>query len=280
MMMAKRVRLGGLAVPAVALGVIVTLALGHSQAETSQAVTDGAMAVDCDTTEGGIQSDCIYPPGASFQVEVHVTDPPADGYFQIQAKLEWTEGALNYLPAESYADETLWSECTIPARSNNWEDYGVPSVLLACAPQPDLPVGDTFTGAVFTFEFQCESAPDAVSALGLDPNESVLDLISSVNELPPLQGGTIFSDSFLEPIDPALTGATVACGDVPGTGGEPGVSGSFVQDVTVSPALPATGAALDADGGFSAGLWALIGALLVVAAAGLALFGRRSSRPR
>ena len=164
----------------------------------------------------------------------------------------------------------------------------MPSLVFACARQPALTVGDTFTGAVFTFEFRCESAPDAVSPLGLDPSQSVLDLISRQDdeaELPD-QYGTIFADSFTQPIDPALTGATVACGEVSGTGGGPEVAltggdfGSFVQDVTVSPALPATGAALDADGGFGAGRWALIGALLVAAAAGLALFGRRSTRAR
>ena len=57
-----------------------------------------------------------------------------------------------------------------------------------------------------------------------------------------------------------------------------GEFGSFVQDVTVSPALPETGAGLEAGGGLSVGLWAMIGALLVAAAAGMTVFGWRSTR--
>ena len=45
-----------------------------------------------------------------------------------------------------------------------------------------------------------------------------------------------------------------------------------------APTLPTTGAVLEADGGLSVGLRAMIGALLVAAAAGLALYSRRSVR--
>ena len=90
----------------------------------------------------------------------------------------------------------------------------------------------------------------------------------------------------------SATGTTDANGDVSvtlpaGTTAETvqvqadcGDFGSFVQDVTVSPALPVTGAALAADGGFSVSLWAMIGALLVATAAGLTVFGWRSTRAR
>ena len=172
------------------------------------------MAVDCDASQAGVQSDCTYAPGSSFQAEVHVIQPPADGYFQIQAKLGWTEGAVNYLPAAPSA-EALWSNCTIPASVNNWERIGVPSLVIACAPLPGLAEGDSFTGAVFTFEFQCESLPAGSPPAGLAPNQSVLDLISSVNESAPAQGGTIFLAAGLRPIAPALTGATVTCGEPP-----------------------------------------------------------------
>ena len=90
----------------------------------------------------------------------------------------------------------------------------------------------------------------------------------------------------------SATGTTDANGDVSvtltaGTTAETvqvtadcGDFGSFVQDVTVSPALPTTGAALGADGGFSVNLWAMIGSLLLTAAAGLTVFGWRSTRAR
>ena len=377
MKIGRVVRLGSLLVAGVALIVVVLFAFGHAQAGTSQAADHGAMAVDCDTTQGGVQTDCTYAPGSTFQVDVHVTDPPAVGYAIFQVKLGWTEGVVNYLPAASPADEALWSNCTIAASVNNWTDQDppVPSVLLGCAPFPPLTEGDTFTGAIVTFEFQCKSAPAALSPpAGLDPDQSVLELLSSTNEGEPSQGGTTFGDTFLTPIDPALTGATVTCGEVPPTDTptapdptatpppDTGVSltsgdtiidvgesteltftvtddagntvegvdctftivgpdgtdaslgsttgttdangdvsvtltggttaetvqveadcgdfGSFVQDVTVSPTLPTTGAELAADGGFSVGLWAMIGGLLVAAAAGLTVFGWRSTRAR
>ena len=374
MKIGRVVRLGSLLVAGVALIGVVLFAFGHSQAGTSQAADHGAMAVDCDTTQGGVQAECTYAPGSTFQVEVHVTAPPAVGYGIFQVKLGWTEGVVNYLPAGP-ADEALWSNCTIAASVNNWTDQvpPVPSVLLGCAPFPALLEGDTFTGAIVTFEFQCKSAPAALSPpAGLDPDQSVLELLSSTNEGEPSQGGTTFGDTFLTPIDPELTGATVTCGEVdepdptatpvPTDGGDEGVNltkgdtiidvgesteltftvtddagntvegvdctfsivgpdgtdaslgsttgttdangdvsvtltggttaetvqveadcgdfGSFVQDVTVSPTLPSTGAGLAPDGGFSVGLWAMIGALLVAAAAGLTVFGWRSTRAR
>ena len=330
------------------------------------------MAVDCDASQGGIQTDCTYAPGSTFNIEVHVTDLPAGGYFIIQAKLGWTEGVVNYVPAAA-GDEALWGPCTIAASTNNWTETGVPSLLIACAPLPQLDPGDTTLGAVFTFEFTCKGTPEAASPpAGLDPDQSALDLISGINEPEPSQGGTFFGDSGLQELDPALTGATVTCGEVPptdtptapdptatplpdtgvflssgdtviavgestvltftvkddsgntvegadctfsilgpdgtdatlssatgttdangdvsvtltaGTTAETvqveadcGEFGSFVQDVTVSPTLPLTGAGLEAGGGLSVGLWAMIGALLVAAAAGLTVFGWRSTR--
>jgi hypothetical protein len=57
--------------------------------------------------------------------------------------------------------------------------------------------------------------------------------------------------------------------------------GSSVLEATVAPSLPETGAgALDAQRGAGAGLWAMIGALLVAAVAGLSLYGWRSVRSR
>ena len=377
MKLGRIVRLGGLLVAGVALSAVVVFALGHSQAGTSQAAMHGAMAVDCDAGTSGVQIDCSYAPGSSFQIEVHVTAPPAGGYGAFQAKLEWTEGVTNYLPTEAASDEALWSNCSIAVRINNWELSGEPSVGFGCVTFPPLPVGDTFTGPVLTFEFQCKSAPDSGSPpAGLDPNQSVLNLVP--NEPFPAPGGTFFTDVGLQPIDPALTGATITCeegapspaatptpdgdGDGDGDGeGEGGVSltdgetvieagedteltftvkdsdgntvegvdcafsivgpdgtdaslssatgttdangdvsvtltggtkaetvqvevdcgsfGSFVQDVTVSPTLPTTGAEL-AEGGLSVGLWTMIGALLIAAAAGLTVFGWRSTRAR
>ena len=70
----------------VAVGVVVLalLALDQSQAGTSQAVAHGAMAVDCDASQSGIQTACTYAPGSSFNIEIHITQAPAGGYNKTQ----------------------------------------------------------------------------------------------------------------------------------------------------------------------------------------------------
>ena len=230
----------------------------------------GAMEVDCDVSAAGVQGDCTYSTGGTFSMQVHVTAPPEDGYFLFQAKIEWTDGVLNYLPTAEAEDEALWPQCTIAERANNWEAIGVPSVIIGCAPFPSLPVGDTFTGAVLTFEFQCKSAPLAALSppAGMAPNQSVLDLISSVNEPHPSQGGTIFVGAGLRPIAPALTGATVTCAEpmptptdtpmptltpIPPT---PHGSHSSVAGIT----LPQTGAGSAGSGGAGVLTWLAAGA--------------------
>ena len=280
----KRIKLRGVLIVAMALSLIAALGWGHSQAGTSLAQeTDGAMAVDCDATQGGIQSECTYLPGSSFNIQIHITQPPAGGYNSSQAKVEWTEGVVNYLPTASLADEALASNCTILGRSNNWEELDLPSVVFVCTPTPAGLFTDT--GAFLTFEFQCNRDPNAPSpSAGLEPDQSLLRLVPLTGDV---QQGSHFTDldsAAIEP-GPTLTNATVTCGDGPADGEpEAGVSltggdfGTFVQDVTVSPALPSTGASLEAGGGLSVGLWAMIGALLVAAAAGMTVFGWRSTR--
>ena len=284
----KQIKLRGVLVAAMALSLIAALGGGHSQAGTSLAQeTDGAIEVDCDAAQGGIQSECTYVPGSSFNIQIHITQPPAGGYNSSQAKVEWTVGVVNYLPTASLADEALASNCTILGRSNSWEEFGLPSVVFVCTPTPAGLFTDT--GAFLTFEFQCNSDPNAPSPpAGLESDQSLLRLVPRPGDV---QQGSHFTDlnsAAIEP-GPTLTNATVTCGDGP-TDGAPGPAGeasqtggdfgSFVQDVTVSPTLPTTGAELAADGGFSVGLWAMIGGLLVAAAAGLTVFGWRSTRAR
>jgi len=201
-------------VVAVGVIVLVLLALGQSQAGTSQAggATDGAMAVDCDASQGGIQSACTYAPGSSFNIQIHITQPPAGGYNTRQAKVEWTEGVVNYLPTADPGDEALGPNCTIPARVNNWEGLSMPSVLFACVPFPAPDPLLTDTGAFLTFEFQCKGTPVALSPpAGLESNQALLRLVPRPGD--PQQGShfTDLSNAAIEP-GPALTNATVTCG--------------------------------------------------------------------
>ncbi len=206
---ANPVRLGGLLVLAAALAVVAVLSLGHLQAGTSLAGSPGAMAIDCDATQAGVQPDCSYGPGTTFKIQVHVTDPPAGGYFGFQAKVRWVDGVVNYLPNETdgASAEALWPLCGVPARTVNTP--GEPSVLFGCVPFPAPAVGDTFTGAVLEFEFNCKSDFSGVSPPpGLNDNQSSLELVPRAGDN---QLGTHFLDANLSAIDPTLGSATVTC---------------------------------------------------------------------
>src|SRR3989337_102144 len=94
---------------AVAVAIVViwlTLAHGEPHVGTSLAGgTNGAMAVDCNTSQAGVQAACQYAPGAAFAVQVNITQAPSVGYSGFQAKLTWDPGVVNYEPAPDLAEE-------------------------------------------------------------------------------------------------------------------------------------------------------------------------------
>jgi DNA-binding CsgD family transcriptional regulator len=157
----------------------------------------GSMAVDCAAATAGIQSDCQYASGASFSIQVHVTQPPSQGYFAFQTKLRWSDEQLDYLPASDPADSGLWHRCDIAAWSDG-QPSGEASLLFGCLPFPALSEGDATTGAIVEFQFQCQE--DGLTSLTLMPREG------------DPQGGTYFDDGFLGSIDPTLAEATIQCG--------------------------------------------------------------------
>jgi len=284
----KHVRIGGL-VAVLAVAAVVALAFGHSQAGSSVAgAPDGAMAIDCDASQAGVQANCTYAPGTTFNINVNVTSLPADGYFGFQAKVRWTDGIVNYVPTEAAADEALWPDCTIAARSINTP--GDPSVLLGCVPFPSLGAGSTVTGPIVTFEFNCKVVdPADLSPPGSTPLASLM----LVPEAGDIQNGTHFLDANGNRVQPALTDASVTCADEEPTPptptpteGEPGVTptegaptGTPEGIVVAATVLPETGIGFTSTGsGGDAGVWALIGALIAAGAAGLAGFGWRYAR--
>lgn len=201
---AKPVRLGGLLVLAAALAVVAGLSWSHLQAGPSLAGGGGAMTIDCDAAQAGIQAECSYAPGSNFDIQVHVPTAPSGGYFGFQAKTAWVEGVVNYMPTTAPADEALWPECTVPARTINSNA----TMLFGCVPFPLPTVGDTFTGAVLQFQFNCKSTFPTSPPAGLDVNQSSLDLVPRAGDS---QLGTHFLDANLSAIDPTLTGAVVTC---------------------------------------------------------------------
>ena len=228
-----------------ALGVLVLMAFlllgGEGEAgaslvetETSAAISDppsapppggsGRVAVDCAAAVAGIQSACAYPAEATFDVEIHVTQAPEEGYFGFQTKLRW-EAALVYLASDNPAQEALWPECDLSLRRDN-QPQGDPSLLFGCAPFPALSEGATDTGAVLRFRLRCQQ--EGSTPLLLVPRQG------------DPQGGTYFLDSRLAALDPGLTSAQVTCGSPPpcppGGCSTPAPTSAPLPDATAPPA--------------------------------------------
>ena len=153
--------------------------------------------MDCDAASAGIQSSCEYASGASFSIQVHVTEAPSEGYFGFHTKLRWSDEQLDYLPAIEPADSALWHRCDIAVLSDG-QSIGEASLAFGCLPLQFLSEGDTTTGAIVEFLFQCQE--DGLTNLTLMPIEG------------DPQGGTHFLDGFNTPIGPALAEATIRCG--------------------------------------------------------------------
>ena len=155
------------------------------------------MAVDCAAASAGIQSSCQYPSGAGFSIQVHVTQAPSGGYFGFQTKLAWSDEQLDYLPASQAADSALWHLCDIPMLVDG-QLIDQASLAFGCMQLQAPSEGDTTTGAILEFRFQCQE--DGLTTLALMP----------VAGDP--HGGTFFVDGFLQPIEPALAEASIQCG--------------------------------------------------------------------
>ncbi len=196
----KQIKLGGLLVAALAVGVLLAMGWGHTQAGPSLAgAPDGTLAVDCNTGQAGVQSACTYDPGATFDVDVHIVQANSAGYVGYQAKLSWDGGVVNLLVGASAAEQAIGPACDIPARSPEPPTGSSPQLFGCVAfPAPDPPL--TTTGAVIKFEFQCKASPSST--------QSPITLI-------PLPGdpnnGSHFLDSNLSPVEATLNSATITC---------------------------------------------------------------------
>ena len=151
--------------------------------------------MDCDASTSGLQSNCAYPVGATFDAQIHVVAAPTGGYYSHQMKVRWSDSQLDYLPTSNPADENLWDECTLPLRLNN--NPPDPSVLFGCTPLPPLRTGEVGTGPVLQFQFQCLQAGNAT-----------LQLVPRAGDP---QNGSHFLDATLNAIDPAIANAAVSC---------------------------------------------------------------------
>jgi hypothetical protein len=289
----RRIRLASLAV-ALTVGALAAILIGSQFASPAGAQAPGAMAVDCDAgtpfdetaavpdlgqiadLTPGVQTDCNVSTGGTFAIAIHNT-PPSGGYDNFQVKIRWSDAALNYMPYADAANEAIWPQCDIPART--YEEPGIPpnnpadmgAILYGCAQFAFPPETEMDTEAVLKFRFQCATDVPAT-----------IELIARAGDV---QQGSHFLDPAGNTVDGALSSATVNCGVEPvptptaPTGGEtPEPTADTGAGTAVPTALPGTGFG-EQDGGQGGNLWLLVGAL-AVAAGGLTFFGWRYAQSR
>ncbi len=200
----------------------------------------------CDTTGGDTK--CYIEPGSTFTLEVSLDSMPeaADSY-------EGFDIVLNYAGltvVEDSADPEAWPDCGFPA---TFYDAGL--VAMSCA--IGIESGpSTHLGVIGTAEFTCSASGSITMPFGV--------------------GNTILQVDVATPVtEDAPETLTINCGERPTPTEEPEAT------ATAAPALPVTGMpGGTSDDGADAALWALIGALLTVGVAGVAVFGLRYARSR
>jgi hypothetical protein len=155
----------------------------------------GGMAVDCHASAPGIQDACTYRTGEQFDVQVHFTHAPAEGFVAFDVFMSWPD-TLGYLPTAETEDELLWTECDAAPRSyTNHPEIG-PWLIFGCLPMPRQSY--TTSGAVLQFGYTC--AQDGVALIDLRAPDGVLP-----------NGSSRFSSDRLELVFPALSPATITC---------------------------------------------------------------------
>lgn len=171
--------------------------------------SEATLAVDCDVTTDGVQSDCSYATGEGFSVQLSLTEAVESGFVAFDTETRWDNAVLDYLPASNPADEALWKTCDyalrVDDRTHQYDDGRLPqpSVHFGCVegPRDD---GEAFqfapelnAGPILQYQFRCLS--DGTSTVELLPRDDE-------------QFGTYFLQSTVAFVDPTLTSATITCG--------------------------------------------------------------------
>jgi DNA-binding CsgD family transcriptional regulator len=180
----------------------------ETPAATPPPFGNGAMAVDCDAVLSGIQAVCAYPSGSDFVTQVHVVYPPGVGYTALQVKLRWPNATLLYAGARQ-ASPDCW-----PAALYDPRPFPDPTITVGCLAPLARPVYTL--GAVIEFEWRCQQ--DGVTPLELRVGEGPF--------------GTYFteSDVYAGLYDPAVSHATVMCGQCPVGCAPPPEAGAIALD--------------------------------------------------
>ncbi len=158
----------------------------------------GAMALDCDTTVPGVQRSCWFPGGSTFDVQVHVVEPPTEGYNGFDALTHWSDDLLTYQRG-SYDREVLLEHCAAERLLSP-----PASLYLGCLFAGEY-VPNMDSGAAFQFRYHCGQGGDALVELTPPPPGSPFTTFTTLS-------GTVV---------PTLAGAAITCGPCPAGGCPP-----------------------------------------------------------
>ena len=254
-----RITLGRLAVIGAALAAVFIM----SHFAQAPALADDAAQMSL-SVSGCSGDECNLDTGETFTLSVNVDEAPETGYVLVQSFIDYGPN-LTYSMTDTPAEEMLWPD-------------GSPDVIVrdSIAPNtvlhggltgviPPLPLS-TYEGVVFEVELQCSDS--------FSTND--VQLLASGD---PVAGtsGALFNAEGAEQIIPKVGSVSVTCGAEPTATPEPDATPG--PDVTDFPSS-GSGALSTGNGGSSATLWLVIGALAVVGAAGLGASGWRMSRGR
>lgn len=248
-----------------------TLAAVFMMSHFAQAPALADDAAQMSLSVSGCSGDeCNLDTGETFTLSVNVDDAPDTGYVLVQSFIDYGTN-LTYSMTDSPAEEMPWPD-------------GSPDVIVrdSLAPGtvlhgsltgviPPLPLS-TYEGPVFELAFQCSESFSANDVQLLPSGDPVA-----------LTNGALFNAEGAEQIIPKVSSVTVNCGVAPDEPAPDETPDADVPDGDVPDGgLPSSGSGplSTGDGGPSATLWLLIGALLIAGAAGLGTFGWRVARGR
>ncbi len=264
----RRATWGRLAIIGAALAAVFIM----SHFAQAPALADDAsqMSLSVSGCSGG---ECNLDTGETFTLSVNVDDAPDSGYVLVQSFIDFGPN-LTYNMTDTPAEEMLWPD-------------GSPDVIVRDSAQspsnPDAPIApnsvlhgsltgvipplplSTYEGTVFQIELQCSDSFSTNDVMLLASGDALAGT-----------SGALFNAEGAEQIIPKVGSISVTCGVEPTPTSEP------EPDPTPVVVLPPTGsgALSSGDGGSSATLWLVIGALALVGVAGLGASGWRVTRGR
>ena len=261
-----RITLGRLAIVGATLAAVFMM--GHLAQTAALADNEAQLSL---SVSGCSSDECNLDTGESFTLSVNVDEAPEAGYILVQSFIDYGPD-LTYNMTDSIGDEVVWPDGVpdVTVRDSIVSDTVLHGSLTGVI--PPLPLS-MYEGTVFALEFQCSESFSTNNVA----------LLPSGDDVAGTSGAVFTTVIVIDEVDvttqviPKVSSVTITCGEAPEEPEEPTPTPG--EDVTDFPSS-GSGPLSAADGGSSAMLWLMIGALVVAGAASLGAVGLRTVRSR